>query len=476
MYTMPTVTTGVLDEMPDSMTLDTMQQPILSPSPSPTRDRPTHPASVITALREAVSAAFPQGPSDQKTSPRSRNSASSRLHPPHSHLSDTVSKSGLQQAVSSIPTVPMQSTYVSSEPSSHRPLQPDLRELSLRHARPHVRPPLTSPTNLVHVILHPAHHHPEAPGTPWVGSPLEATLGHNFEEEAGPATGGLNPLLPSMSAVADSTPTTASTDTGHPLQIPPGSLPLPLIAEQAPASKATTDVIDDNQYRQTQIDGTTPAATFKRPNSPWPSADELAPEVFHDYLASMEVPKPKPRPRRKHLDRKMELARMKKQLEDILAHRAHLLRIEEASSAPPDMQGATDRILRVHGLSASSWHDSASADATGHLPSASESGQRPASAQSRLPEEHQDNLTTGGAVSRATTTIEDEILTLNDEIERLMVSISELDKIRDPQIEISFTGPKTKNLQRARQDDELWTELTGRSPGIVSNLYIQILL
>lgn len=138
MCTVQTVTTGALDEMPDSMTLDTMQQPTLSPSPSPSRDRPTHPASDITALREAVSAAFAQGPSDQKTSPRSRNSASSRSHPPQIQPADTISRSVLQQPASSMSTVPLQSTYVSSESSSKRPLQPDLRELSLRHARLHV--------------------------------------------------------------------------------------------------------------------------------------------------------------------------------------------------------------------------------------------------------------------------------------------------------------------------------------------------
>jgi hypothetical protein len=247
----------------------------------------------------------------------------------------------------------------------------------------------------------------------------------------------------------------------------------PLVSEQSPAALITSDVVEDPQTVSARPVSPAPASKGTGGDSRWPSAIEMAPEALRDYLASMEIAKPKPRPRRKHLDRKLDLQRMKRELEDILVHRANLIKIEESSSAPPAMEGAADRILRIHGLPNPSYADGASNTDGGKNAEHSEAAKdppRPSSAQSSPPVQLQHHLCIKNGSSSAST-IEDEILTLNEDIEKLMISISELDKIKDPQIELSFTGPKTKNLQRARPDDELWTDLTGRAPGIVSSDY-----
>lgn len=246
----------------------------------------------------------------------------------------------------------------------------------------------------------------------------------------------------------------------------------PLLAEHAPASLATSDGIEDAvaaalQHRQAE---TSSPALQKKASSPWPSACEMAPEDLKEYLTSLEIPKPKPRPRRKHLDRKMELAKLKQQLVDLLAYRTQLLQLNEASSAPPDIQGATDRILRVHGLpNALDDEDNMSGHVLRQPPPSSRQVGRSASAPSISSATSVDAQSTAPDYPDAEA-IEEEILTMNEEIQKLMLSINELDKIKDPQIELSFTGPKQKNMQRARPDDDLWTEHTGRAPGIVSDL------
>lgn len=70
------VMTGVLDELPDSMTVHTERQ---TTSPPQARYRPTHPASDISALRQAVSAAL----AEDTNASQSRNPV---LSPPQTSI------------------------------------------------------------------------------------------------------------------------------------------------------------------------------------------------------------------------------------------------------------------------------------------------------------------------------------------------------------------------------------------------------
>lgn len=313
-----------------------------------------------------------------------------------------------------------------------------------------------------------AHYHPEAPGTPWVGSPvLEVPQDNLGAPQASPSIRVPTPA----SSGNHQAPFAADADhirSSH--ERPAGSAIL--LSEQAPASLATADVIDDpvesasHGREGSQLSGRRDSTSTSM-GQRWPSASEMSPEMLREYLATMEIPKPKPRPRRKHLDRKKELIRMKKELEDILIHRTALLKLEEARNVPPGAQIAADRLLQMHGLElrANQQYDVNTEEEGGHEVDSSRLS-RPMSAQSTFQSESS-QISPINSKDVNMHAIEEEIIDLNNEIERLMVSISELDKIKDPQIELSFTGPKTKNMQRARLDDELWTDITGRAPGIV---------
>lgn len=238
----------------------------------------------------------------------------------------------------------------------------------------------------------------------------------------------------------------------------------PLLPEQSPAALVTSDVVEDPRAGSKLRRPASRRSQSSDGEARWPSASEMSPEALREYLLSMEVAKPKPRPRRKHLDHKLERQRMKQELEDILARRADLMSLEEAGSAPPVMPERDELDRRFDGeetvqqASASSPPSAAAYQHPLYAGSASSSGSlQPIGGSNKLEGE----------------SIEEEILRLNDSVEALMISINELDKVKDPQIELSFTGPKTKNLQRARPDDELWTDLTGRAPGIVGSSSIQ---
>lgn len=80
--------TDIVDELPDSMTGDTTQHPT-----SPIRERycPTHPASDISALRQAVSAAL--GDDGHASHSHSRNPQSPLIYPPTLEATDPQHKS-----------------------------------------------------------------------------------------------------------------------------------------------------------------------------------------------------------------------------------------------------------------------------------------------------------------------------------------------------------------------------------------------
>ena len=360
-------------------------------------------------------------------------------------------------------------------PSLNQPLQLELRE-SASDTRSCMTcmfdKQLTSLYSTTICIISTAHHHPEAPGTPWIGSPLQPTLGGDFEDDEQQSQMHGDDDTGSSATSNIDVPLASNADASQPLHTSPPSHPL--LADNAPASLITSDVIEDADSPMRNESTSSDSNANKEPrrsSSAWPSASEMDEEEFKDYLASLEIAKPKPRPRRKHLDRKMELARLKQQLVNILAYRTELLQSVNANSAPPDIQEATDVILRVHGLPSAAEVQHASNHPL-HQSNELSARQieRPSSAPSTSSVRSNQASSTAASDSSNAEAIEEEIFAMNDEIQKLMISINELDKIKDPQIELSFTGPKQKNLQRARPDDDLWTEHTGRAPGIVSIL------
>lgn len=307
---------------------------------------------------------------------------------------------------------------------------------------------VTASTNIA------AHYHPEAPGTPWPTSPPLETVHIPDDDQAAsartPVEHATRIPVEDVSVAADANPTKSLHTSTSALQ------PLPA---QSPAAVLTTDVDEDPQAEVRPP----PSATWRSPDSDgagyWPSASEMTPYAFRKYIESMQIPKPKPRPRRKHFDRKLERQRLRQELENTLARRAELMSLEEASSAPPVMQAPSS-----HGRDLIE-HDSAQR-ASASVPPVFDASQHPLYAGSTFSSETVRSADSD--IDLRDESVEEEISRLNESVEALMISISELDKLKDPQIELSFTGPKAKNLQRARPDDELWTDLTGRAPGIVS--------
>lgn len=302
-----------------------------------------------------------------------------------------------------------------------------------------------------------AHHHPEAPGTPWPESPPQE-VNHIFEQ-AQPSS-DRNTSQPAPLSHAEVTAVDLSAASTLPTTV--SSATMALLPEQPPATLRTCDVIEDPRADSPVSEVLLKASRGSSGEPHLPSASELSRDALREYIASLEIIKPKPRPRRKHLDYKLEQQKLKQQLEDILARRAELIKLEESNSVPAEPEHEADAINKFNGAQDISSEYGEGYDET------SNSTQHTLYDRSTGSSDAERHHLSTSVNSTVAISIEEEIYRLNDHIEALMVSINELDKIKDPQIELSFTGPKTKNLQRARPDDDLWTDLTGRAPGIVS--------
>ena len=63
----------------------------------------------------------------------------------------------------------------------------------------------------------------------------------------------------------------------------------------------------------------------------------------------------------------------------------------------------------------------------------------------------------------------DRLTELEEQIMHLSQTIRALERTRDISCPLSLTIAKNKSVGKAKLDDELWSDLTGKAPGVVSN-------